>query len=138
MFKAIVIDKQDGAQSVRVVDLDDAQLPDAPVTVRVEYSTVNYKDGLAITGNSPVVRKFPMVPGIDLAGIVEASTSETWRQGDRVLLNGWGVGEGHWGGFSQKARVKAEWLSECRKSSPLGRRWPLAPPDIPPASASTR
>ena len=110
MFKAIVIDKQDGTQSVKSVDLDDAQLPDAPVTVRVEYSTVNYKDGLAITGKSPVVRKFPMVPGIDMAGIVESSTSESWRPGDRVLLNGWGVGEGHWGGFSQKARVKAEWL----------------------------
>jgi acrylyl-CoA reductase (NADPH) len=110
MFKAIVIDKQDGAQSVRIADLEDAQLPDAPVTVRVEYSTVNYKDGLAITGKSPVVRKFPMVPGVDLAGVVEASSSEAWRPGDRVLLNGWGVGESHWGGFSQKARVKAEWL----------------------------
>src|SRR5271168_4545767 len=110
MFKAIFIDKQDGTQSVRIVDLDDSQLPDAPVTVRIEYSTVNYKDGLAITGKSPVVRRFPMVPGIDMAGIVEASTSEAWRPGDRVLLNGWGVGEGHWGGFSQKARVKAEWL----------------------------
>jgi acrylyl-CoA reductase (NADPH) len=110
MFKAIVIDKQDGTQSVRIADLDDAQLPDAPVTVRVEYSTVNYKDGLAITGKSPVVRKFPMVPGIDMAGTVDTSTSETWRSGDRVLLNGWGVGEGHWGGFAQKARVKAEWL----------------------------
>jgi acrylyl-CoA reductase (NADPH) len=110
MFKAILIDKQDGAQSVRIADLDDAQLPEAPVTVRVECSTVNYKDGLAITGKSPVVRKFPMVPGIDLAGVVEASTSEDWQAGERVLLNGWGVGEGHWGGFSQKARVKAEWL----------------------------
>src|SRR5271167_2463904 len=116
MFKAIVIDKQDGTQSVRIADLDDAQLPDAPVTVRVEYSTVNYKDGLAITGKSPVVRKFPMVPGIDMAGIVEASSSETWRPGDRVLLNGWGVGEGHWGGFSQKARVKAEWLQRVPES----------------------
>jgi acrylyl-CoA reductase (NADPH) len=110
MFKAILIDKQDGAQSVRIVDLDDSKLPDAPVTVRVEYSTINYKDGLAITGKSPVVRKFPMVPGIDLAGVVEASTSEAWRPGERVLLNGWGVGEGHWGGLSQKARLKAEWL----------------------------
>jgi acrylyl-CoA reductase (NADPH) len=110
MFKAILIDKQDGTQTVRVAELDDAQLPDAAVTVRVEYSTVNYKDGLAITGKSPVVRKFPMVPGIDLAGVVESSTSEAWRPGERVLLNGWGVGEGHWGGFSQKARVKAEWL----------------------------
>ena len=110
MFRAILIDKKEGAQSVNVVDLEDSQLPDAPVTVRIEYSTVNYKDGLAITGKSPVVRKFPMVPGIDLAGIVEASTSDAWRPGDRVVLNGWGVGEGHWGGFAQKARVKAEWL----------------------------
>jgi acrylyl-CoA reductase (NADPH) len=113
MFRAILIDKQDGAQSVKVVELEDSQLPDAPVTVRVEYSTVNYKDGLAITGKSPVVRKFPMVPGIDLAGIVETSTSDAWRPGDRVLLNGWGVGEGHWGGFAQKARVKAEWLQRA-------------------------
>jgi acrylyl-CoA reductase (NADPH) len=105
-----LIDKQEGAQSAKVVDLEDSQLPDAAVTVRIEYSTVNYKDGLAITGKSPVVRKFPMVPGIDLAGVVEASTSDAWRPGDRVLLNGWGVGEGHWGGLAQKARVKAEWL----------------------------
>jgi acrylyl-CoA reductase (NADPH) len=110
MFRAILIDKQDGPQSVRVADLDDAKLPDGPVTVRVEYSTLNYKDGLAITGKSPVIRRFPMVPGIDLAGIVEHSATESWRAGERVLLNGWGVGEGHWGGFSQKARVKAEWL----------------------------
>ncbi len=110
MFRAILIDKQEGAQSAKVVDLEDSQLPDAAVTVRIEYSTVNYKDGLAITGKSPVVRKFPMVPGIDLAGVVEASTSDAWRPGDRVLLNGWGVGEGHWGGLAQKARVKAEWL----------------------------
>jgi acrylyl-CoA reductase (NADPH) len=80
------------------------------VTVRIEYSTVNYKDGLAITGKSPVVRKFPMVPGIDFAGVVESSSGPTWRAGDRVLLNGWGVGEVHWGGFAQKARVNAEWL----------------------------
>jgi acrylyl-CoA reductase (NADPH) len=110
MFKAILIDKQDGKQSVRLAELDEAQLPEAPVTVRVEYSTINYKDGLAITGKSPVVRKFPMVPGIDFAGVVEASTSEAWHQGERVLLNGWGVGEGHWGGLGQKARVNAAWL----------------------------
>jgi acrylyl-CoA reductase (NADPH) len=110
MFKAIVIDKQDGTQSVGIRELEDALLPDVPVTVRIEYSTLNYKDGLAITGKSPVVRKFPMVPGIDLAGTVESSTSDAWRPGDRVLLNGWGVGEGHWGGLSQKARAKAEWL----------------------------
>jgi acrylyl-CoA reductase (NADPH) len=110
MLRAILISKQDGAQTAQVTELDDAQLPDAPVTVRIEYSTVNYKDGLAISGKSPVVRKFPMVPGIDFAGVVEASTSDAWRAGDRVLLNGWGVGEGHWGGFAQKARVNAEWL----------------------------
>jgi len=110
MFKAILIDKQDGAQSVRLAELDEGQLPEGPVTVRIEYSTINYKDGLAITGKSPVVRKFPMVPGIDFAGVVEASTSDAWRQGDRVLLNGWGVGEGHWGGLGQKARVNPAWL----------------------------
>ena len=110
MFKAILIEKQDGTQSARLTELSETQLPDAPVTVRVEYSTINYKDGLAVTGKSPVVRKFPMVPGIDFAGIVEASANETWRPGDRVLLNGWGVGEGHWGGWAQKARVNTEWL----------------------------
>jgi acrylyl-CoA reductase (NADPH) len=110
MFKAILIDKRDGAQTVQLVDFDESRLPEAPVTVRVEYSTVNYKDGLAITGKSPVVRKFPMVPGIDLAGVVEASGSDAWAVGERVLLNGWGLGEGHWGGLSQKARLNAEWL----------------------------
>jgi len=110
VFKAILIDKQDGAQSVRVAELDEGQLPDAPVTVRVEYSTINYKDGLAITGKSPVVRKFPMVPGIDFSGVVESSSGDAWRTGDRVLLNGWGVGEGHWGGLAQKARVNPAWL----------------------------
>ena len=110
MFKAILIDKQDGTQSARLSEVNETQLPEAAVTVRVEYSTINYKDGLAITGKSPVVRKFPMVPGIDFAGVVEASTNDSWRPGDRVLLNGWGVGEGHWGGLAQKARVNAEWL----------------------------
>jgi acrylyl-CoA reductase (NADPH) len=110
MFKALLIDKQDGTQSVRLAEIDEGQLPEAPVTVRVEYSTINYKDGLAITGKSPIVRKFPMVPGIDFAGVVETSTSDAWRQGERVLLNGWGVGEGHWGGLAQKARVNAAWL----------------------------
>jgi acrylyl-CoA reductase (NADPH) len=110
VFKAILIEKRDAAQSVRLAELDEAQLPEAPVSVRVEYSTINYKDGLAITGKSPVVRKFPMVPGVDFAGVVETSTSDAWRAGDRVLLNGWGVGEGHWGGLAQKARVNPAWL----------------------------
>jgi acrylyl-CoA reductase (NADPH) len=116
MFKAIVISKQDGTQAVQLADLEESQLPDAPVTVRVEFSTINYKDGLAVTGKSPVVRKFPMVPGIDFAGIVEKSTSDSWRPGDRVLLNGWGVGESHWGGLAQKARVNAEWLQRIPDS----------------------
>jgi acrylyl-CoA reductase (NADPH) len=115
MFRAILIDKQDGAQTARLANLADTDLPEGAVTVRVEYSTVNYKDGLAITGKSPVVRKFPMIPGIDFAGVVEGSDSSEWRVGDRVLLNGWGVGEGHWGGLSQKARVKAEWLQRVPK-----------------------
>jgi len=112
MFKAILIDKQDGAQSVRLAELDEGQLPEGAVTVRVEYSTINYKDGLAITGKSPVVRKFPMVPGVDFAGVVETSASDAFRAGERVLLNGWGVGEGHWGGLAQKARVNPAWLQK--------------------------
>ena len=110
MFKALLITKNETAQSLAITDIDDSQLPEGAVTVKVEYSTINYKDGLAITGKSPVVRKFPMVPGIDFAGVVESSTSDQWKPGDRVVLNGWGVGEGHWGGLGQKARVKAEWL----------------------------
>ncbi len=110
MFKAILITKTDAGQSAQVADLDDAQLPEGDVTVRVEYSTVNYKDGLAITGKGPVVRKFPMVPGIDLAGTVEASGDPEWKPGAKVVLNGFGVGEAHWGGLAGKARVKGAWL----------------------------
>jgi acrylyl-CoA reductase (NADPH) len=90
--------------------LDDSQLPDGNVAVRVSHSTLNYKDGLAITGKSPVVRKFPMVPGIDLVGVVEESTHPAYQAGDSVLLNGWGVGETHWGGLAQKARLNGDWL----------------------------
>jgi len=110
MFKAILIKKDSEAYRARLTDLDEAQLPEGDVTVRVAYSTLNYKDGLAISGGSPVVRQFPMVPGIDLAGTVEASSNPHYKIGDRVLLNGWGVGEGHWGGLAQKARLRAEWL----------------------------
>ena len=110
MFKALLITKNESAQAVSITEVDEAQLPEGAVTVRVEYSTMNYKDGLAITGKSPVVRKFPMVPGIDFAGVVEASSSDQWKAGDRVVLNGWGVGETHWGGLAQKARVNADWL----------------------------
>ena len=110
MFKAILIEKHDDGQQVGVKSLDEAQLPEGDVTVRVEYSTLNYKDGLAITGKGPVVKSFPMVPGIDFAGTVEASTSEDYQPGDAVLLNGWGVGEKHWGGLAEKARVDGRWL----------------------------
>ncbi len=110
MFKAIVLDKTDAGLDARLAELDDSALPVGDVTVRVDYSTVNYKDGLAITGKSPVVRKFPMVPGIDFAGTVEASSHGDWKPGDKVVLNGWGVGENHWGGLAQKARVKGDWL----------------------------
>lgn len=110
MFQGIVIDKDETGQHTRLHTLDDAQLPAGNVTIRVGYSTLNYKDGLAITGKSPVVRKFPMVPGIDLVGEVEASTHPDYRPGDQVVLNGWGVGETHWGGLAQKARVDGDWL----------------------------
>jgi len=110
MFKALLISKTDSGQTVALSDVDESQLPEGDVTVRVEFSTINYKDGLAITGKSPVVRKFPMVPGIDFAGVVEESASDQFKPGDRVVLNGFGVGEGHWGGLAQKARVKSDWL----------------------------
>ena len=110
MFRAVVIDKTDAGQSVQLAELDETQLPDGVVDIDDEYSTLNYKDGLAITGSSPVVRKFPMVPGIDLAGVVRASRHADWKPGDRVILNGWGVGESHWGGLAQKSRLKGDWL----------------------------
>jgi acrylyl-CoA reductase (NADPH) len=109
-FKAIVIEKSDGGQKVGLTDFDEANLMEGDVTIRVEWSTVNYKDGLAITGKVPVVRRFPMIPGIDLAGSVESSSDPRWKPGDRVILNGWGLGETHLGGYAEKARVKADWL----------------------------
>jgi acrylyl-CoA reductase (NADPH) len=109
-FKAIVIDKSDSGQTVRLTDFDEKDLMDGDVTIAVEWSTVNYKDGLALTGKSPVVRRFPMIAGIDLAGTVEASSHPAWKAGDKVILNGWGLGETHLGAFGQKARVKGDWL----------------------------
>ncbi|MBF8701639.1 MDR family oxidoreductase [Pseudomonas putida] len=110
MFKAILIEKLEEKYSARLTALMDDQLPTGNVTVKVAYSTLNYKDALAITGKGPVVRQFPMVPGIDLAGTVEASDDPRYQPGDRVLLNGWGVGESHWGGLAQKARLNGDWL----------------------------
>lgn len=109
MFKAIWIEKTQDGQSASVRDLDDAIL-EGDVAVRVAYSTINYKDGLAITGRSPIIRKFPMIPGIDLAGTVERSDDSAWKPGDRVVVNGWGLGEAHLGGLAQRARVQAGWL----------------------------
>lgn len=110
MFKAILIEKDETGYRARSTTLDEVQLPEGDVTVRVDYSTLNYKDALAITGKGSVVRKFPMVPGIDLAGTVESSASPDFKPGDAVLLNGWGVGEQHWGGLAQKVRLDGRWL----------------------------
>lgn len=110
MFKAIQIEKTEGGQNVSLTELDESALPEGDVTIDVAYSTLNFKDGLAITGSSPVVRTWPMVPGIDLAGTVRESANPDFKPGDKVVLNGWGVGETHWGGLSQVARLKGDWL----------------------------
>ncbi len=109
-FRAIRIDKAEKGTSASFVDFDRADLMDGDVTVRVSHSTINYKDGLALTGKSPIVRRFPMIPGIDFAGTVEASTHKDFKPGDQVVLNGWGVGESHLGGLAQVARVPGDWL----------------------------
>lgn len=109
-MRALLIEKSESGQTTRLAEVPDASLPEGDVTVEVAWSTLNYKDALAITGRSPVVRKFPMVPGIDLAGTVAESADPAWRPGDQVLLNGWGVGEAHFGGLAEKARVRGEWL----------------------------
>jgi acrylyl-CoA reductase (NADPH) len=110
MFDAILIEKTEGASRAILTGLEEARLPAGDVTVRVAYSTLNYKDALAITGQAPVVRHFPMVPGIDFAGTVEDSDNPAYAVGDQVVLNGWGVGETWHGGYAQKARVKGDWL----------------------------
>ncbi|HWE77719.1 MAG TPA: MDR family oxidoreductase [Pseudolabrys sp.] len=109
-FKAIVIEKAESGTRSSLTEFDEADLMDGDVTVRVEYSTVNYKDGLAVTGKAPVVRRFPMIAGIDAAGTVESSTHPAWKPGDKVVLNGWGCGETHLGNYAEKARVKGDWL----------------------------
>ncbi|MDJ1157797.1 MDR family oxidoreductase [Chelatococcus sp. SYSU_G07232] len=109
-FKAIVVTKDDGGTRAAYADFDEAELMDGDVTVRVTHSTLNYKDGLAITGRAPVVRRFPMIPGIDFAGTVEESRHPDFAPGDAVVLNGWGAGETHLGAYGEKARVKGDWL----------------------------
>jgi acrylyl-CoA reductase (NADPH) len=108
--RAIRVHKTDAGQEVRFDDVPVTELGDGDVTVRVEFSTVNFKDGLALTGKSPIIRSFPLIPGIDFAGVVEASENAEFKPGDRVVLNGWGVGESHNGGYAGKARVKGDWL----------------------------
>ncbi|MBL0140719.1 MAG: oxidoreductase [Betaproteobacteria bacterium] len=110
MFNAIYLTRDSEQFQARVSELDEGSLPEGDVTLRVDYSTINYKDGLAITNKAPVVRKWPMVAGIDGAGAVEASSHPMWKAGDRVILNGFGVGETHWGCLAQKARLKGDWL----------------------------
>ncbi|MDD2342959.1 MAG: oxidoreductase [Tolumonas sp.] len=110
MFKALLLQQQDKQTIASIEQLDDSQLPAGDVTVAVKYSSLNYKDGLAITGKGKIVRQWPMVPGIDFAGQVLESTDARYKAGDEVVLTGWGVGEGHWGGMAEKARVNADWL----------------------------
>ena len=127
MFNALLLTKDaEGATLANLASLEDEQLPQGDVLIDVAYSTVNYKDALAITGKSQIVRNFPMVPGIDLAGTVKESLDARFKPGDQVLLNGWGVGESHWGGLAQKALVKADWLipmpegMDARQSMAIG------------------
>jgi acrylyl-CoA reductase (NADPH) len=110
MFKALMLQQQDKRTAARFVELDDADLPAGDVTVRIAYSSLNFKDALAVTGRGAIVRKWPLVPGIDLAGTVEHSSDAAWQPGDQVVVNGWGLGETDWGGFAQKARLAAPWL----------------------------
>jgi acrylyl-CoA reductase (NADPH) len=109
-FKALVVTKPETGYSCQLVDFDERDLMDADVSVRITHSSVNYKDALAVTGKGPVVRRFPMIPGIDFAGEVTASSHADWKVGDHVILNGWGVGETHLGGYAEQARVKGDWL----------------------------
>lgn len=109
-FKAVVVEKGENGQTVGIRQLEDTDLMEGDVTVRVTHSTLNYKDGLALTGKAPVVRRFPMVPGIDFAGTVEQSSHPDFRPGDQVILNGWGTGETHLGAYAEKSRVRGDWL----------------------------
>lgn len=110
-FKALLVSRDENKkQSVDIVEMTEADLMAGDVTIKVEHTTVNYKDGLALTGKAPVIRRWPMIPGIDLAGTVLSSDSAEWNVGDKVILNGWGVGEAHYGSYAGRARVKGEWL----------------------------
>ncbi|QLB13096.1 acrylyl-CoA reductase (NADPH) [Bisgaardia hudsonensis] len=110
MFKGIIINNLDNDYETKLENINEKDLPEGDVLVKVYYSTINYKDALAITGKAPIVRKFPMIPGIDFAGSVLETNNKNFNIGDKVILNGWGVGEKHWGGLAEKARVKSDWL----------------------------
>ena len=109
-FRALLVSKTEEGQKAEFVRLTEADLMEGDVTIDVAHSSINYKDGLAVTGKGPIVRRFPLIPGIDLAGTVRSSSNPNWKPGDKVVLGGWGVGEGHHGGFAEVARVKGEWL----------------------------
>ncbi|WP_437214152.1 acrylyl-CoA reductase (NADPH) [Pectobacterium sp. LFLA-215] len=111
MFKSLLINKKENIYTAMLAEVTENELPEGDVTVNIDYSSINYKDALAITGRGPIVRHFPMVPGIDFAGTVSESSHPDYQVGDKVLLTGWGVGEKHWGGLSEKARVKGDWLT---------------------------
>jgi hypothetical protein len=142
MFKAIYLSKDDDQFHAELRELDDATLEantaGADVTVGIEYSTINYKDGLALTNKSPVVRKWPMVPGIDCAGTVVASSSPRWTAGDKVVLNGWGIGETAWGGLAQRGRYRGDWLIRIPAPLSTAARWRSAPRATPRCSRAWR
>ena len=123
-FKAIRIDKAEKGTTAALTQFDEAELMEGDVTVRVEWSTVNYKDGLALTGKAPVVRRFPMIAGVDLAGTVEQSSHPQWKAGDKVICTGWGLGETHLGAYAEKARIKGDWL--VRLPEPMSAREAMA------------
>lgn len=114
-FRALLVSKIEQGQTAEFVDMSEDQLMPGDVTIRVSHSSVNYKDGLAVTGKSPIIRQYPLIPGIDFAGKVQNSTDPRWKVGDDVVLGGWGVGESHHGGFAQMARVKGDWLVPLNK-----------------------
>ena len=119
MFKAILLSKEGDAFQARVAEMDEGRLPEGDVVIRVDYSTINFKDALALTNKSPIVRAWPMVAGIDAAGTVETSADPEWKPGDAVVLNGWGAGETHWGGLAQRMRLPGKWLVPLPKGMTL-------------------
>ena len=128
MFRALLLDQSPDGVTAEVVELDDDRLPDGDVTIDVEWSSLNFKDGLILTGQGRLVRDYPHVPGIDLAGTVTESADPRYAAGDRVVLTGWRVGEIWWGGYASRARVKGDWLSPLPDGLTTARRWPSARP----------